>query len=134
MVLELRDTICQVPEIVLELEENGVSLARFSSESLELEEELLHLFELPVGSVKMGLDVVLECSFLLQFLISCGLSIDLYLERPLSDNFGCLRPLLRHTQALSKIGHNLLNIKLHLIFEVLKYILYQHVSLLVILL
>ena len=123
-----------MPEIVLELEENGVGLARFPGESLKLEEELLHLFELPLGSVKMGLDVVLECSFLLQFLICCGLSIDLYLKRPLSDNFGCLRFLLRQTQALSKIGHNLLNIKLYLIFEVLKNILYEHVSLLVILL
>ena len=123
-----------MPEIVLELEENGVGLARFPGESLKLEEELLHLLKLPLGSVKMGLDVVLECSFLLQFFVCCGLSIDLYLKRPLSDNFGCLRLLLRHTQALSKIGHNLLNIKLHLIFEVLKYILYEHVSLLVILL
>ena len=60
---------------MLELQENGICLASFSSKSLEFEEELFHLFELPLGSIKMGLDIILECSFLLQLLIGCGLSI-----------------------------------------------------------
>jgi hypothetical protein len=54
-----------MPEIMLELQENGICLASFSSKSLEFEEKLLHLFELPLGSIKMGLDIILECSFLL---------------------------------------------------------------------